>query len=48
MLKILQFRLQQYVILELPDGQAGFQRDGGTRNQISDILWIMEKTKEFQ
>ena len=48
MLKILQARLKQYVILELPDGQAGFQRDRGSRYQISDILWIMEKTKEFQ
>ena len=48
MLKILQARLQQYVILELPDGQAGFQRDRGTRYQVSNILWIMEKTKEFQ
>ena len=48
MLKILQARLQQYVNHELPDVQAGFQKGRGTRDQISDILWIMEKAREFQ
>ena len=46
MLKILQARLQQYVNHELPDVQAGFRR--GTRDQIANILWIVEKAKEFQ
>ena len=45
MLKILQARLQQYVNRELPDVQAGFRRDRGTRNQIANIRWIMEKAK---
>ena len=48
MLKILQARLQQYVNRELPDGQAGFRKGRGTRDQIASILWIMEKTREFQ
>ena len=48
MLKILQARLQQYVILELPDGQAGFQRDRGTRVQIAKICCIMKKARKFQ
>ena len=48
MLKILQARLQQYVNQELPDVQAGFWRDKGTRDQITNICWIMEKAKEFQ
>ena len=48
MLKILQARLQQYVICELPDVQAGFRKGRGTRDQIANICWIMEKTKEFQ
>ena len=48
MLKILQARLQQYVNCELPDVQAGFRKGRGTRNQISNILWIMEKAREFQ
>ena len=48
MLKILQARLQQYVNRELPDVQAGFRRCRGTRDQIANILWIMEKAREFQ
>ena len=48
MLKILQARLQQYVNRELPDVQAGFRKDGGTRDQIANICWIMEKAREFQ
>ena len=48
MLKILQARLQQYVNCELPDVQAGFRKGRGTRNQIADIHWIMEKAREFQ
>ena len=48
MLKILQARLQQYVNHELPDVQAGFREDRGTRDQIANILWIMEKAREFQ
>ena len=48
MLKILQARLQQYVNLELPDVQAGFRKGRGTRDQIANIHWIMEKAKEFQ
>ena len=48
MLKILQARLQQYVNHELPDVQAGFRKDRGTRDQISSIRWIIEKAKEFQ
>ena len=48
MLKILQARLQQYVNCELPDVQAVFRKGRGTRDQIADIRWIMEKTKEFQ
>ena len=48
MLKILQARLQQYVNHELPDVQAGFRKDKGTRNQIANIRWIMEKAREFQ
>ena len=43
MLKILQARLQQYVNRELPDGQAGFRKGRGTRDQIANIRWIMEK-----
>ena len=43
MLKILQARLQQYVNHELPDGQAGFRKGRGTRDQIANIHWIMEK-----
>ena len=48
MLKILQARLQQYVSRELPDVQAGFRNGKGTRNQIANIRWIMEKAREFQ
>ena len=47
MLKILQARLQQYVNCELPDVQAGFRKGIGTRDQIANILWIMEKAREF-
>ena len=47
-LKILQARLQQYVNHELPDIQASFRKDRGTRGQIANIRWIMEKAKEFQ
>ena len=48
MIKILQARLQQYVNLELPDVQAGFRKGRGTRDQIANIRWIMEKAREFQ
>ena len=48
MLKILQDRLQQYVNYELSDVQAGFRKDRGTRDQIANIRWIMEKAREFQ
>ena len=48
MLKILQARLQQYVNLELPDVQAGFRKGRGTRDQIANIRWIIEKAREFQ
>ena len=48
MLKILQDRIQQYVNRELPDVQAGFRKGRGTRDQIANICWIMEKAKEFQ
>ena len=48
MLKILQARLQQYVKCELPDVQAGFRKGRGTRDQIANICWIMEKMREFQ
>ena len=48
MLKILQARLQQYMSCELPDVQAGFRKGRGTRDQIANILWIMEKAREFQ
>ena len=48
MLKILQARLQQYMNHELPDVQAGFRKDRGTRDQIANIHWIMEKAREFQ
>ena len=47
MLKILQARLQQYVNHELPD-PAGFREDRGTRDQIANICWIMEKARQFQ
>ena len=48
MLKILQARLQQYVNHEISDIQAGFRKDRGTRYQIANIRWIIEKAREFQ
>ena len=48
MLKILQAKLQQYVNCELPDVQTGFRKGRGTRDQIANICWIMEKAREFQ
>ena len=48
MLKILQARLQQYVNCELPDIQAGFRKGRETRDQIANICWITEKSREFQ
>ena len=47
MLKILQARLQQYANRELPDVQAGFRKGRGTRNQIANIYWIIERAREF-
>ena len=48
MLKILQARLQQYVNCEIPDVQAGFRKGTGTRDQIANIHWIIEKAREYQ
>ena len=48
MLKIFQARLQQYMNQELPDVQAGFRKDRGTRGQIANIHWIIQKAREFQ
>ena len=48
MLRILQARLQQYMNCELPDVQAGFRKGRGTRDQIANIRWIIEKAREFQ
>ena len=48
MLKILQARLQQYANRVLPDVQAGFRKVRGTRDQIANICWIIEKAREFQ
>ena len=48
MLKILQARLQEYVNQKLPDVQAGFRKGRGTRDQIANIHWIIEKTRELQ
>ena len=48
MLKILQARLQQYVNWELPNVQAGFRKGRGTRDQIANICWIIEKARELQ
>ena len=48
MLKILQARLQKYVNCELPDVQAGFRKGRGTRHQVINIRWIIEKAREFQ
>ena len=47
MLKILQARLQQYVNRELPDVQVGFRKGRGTRDQIANMRWTMEKAREF-
>ena len=47
MLKIIQPRLQQYVNHELPDVQAGFRKSKGTRDQIANIHWTIEKMREF-
>ena len=48
MLKILQVRFQQYVNHELPDVQAGFRKRRGTKDQIANIHWVIEKAREFQ
>ena len=48
MLKILQARLQQYVNCELPDVQASFRKGRGTRDQVANICWMLEKAREFQ
>ena len=48
MLKILQARLQQYMDCEIPNIQAGFRKGRGTRDQIANICWIIEKAREFQ
>ena len=48
MVKILQARLQQYMNCEIPDGQAGFRKGRGTKDQIANISWIIEKAREFQ
>ena len=48
MLKILQARLEQYMNCELPDVQAGFRKGRGTRDQIANICWIIERAREFQ
>ena len=48
MLKILQARLQQYMNCELPDVQADFRKGRGTRDQIANICWVIEKAREFQ
>ena len=48
MLKILQVRLQHYMNQELPDVQAGFRKGRGTRDQVANIRWIIEKAREFQ
>ena len=48
MLKILQTRLQHYMIQELPDVQGGFRKGRGARDQIANICWIIEKAREFQ
>ena len=48
MLKILQVRLQQYMNQELPDVQVGFRKERGTRDQIANIRWIIERAREFQ
>ena len=48
MLQILQVRLQQYVNYEFPDVQAGFRKSRGTRDQIANVCWIIEKARELQ
>ena len=48
MLKIIQARAQQYVNREFPDVQAGFRKGRGTRDQIANICWVIEKAREFQ
>ena len=48
MLKILEARLQEYVNCEIPDVQAGFRKGRGTREQIANMCWIMEKARVFQ
>ena len=48
MLKILQAKLQQYMNWEIPDVQTGFRKGRGTRDQIADIRWIIEKARQFQ
>jgi len=48
LLKILQARLQQYLNHEIPDVQAGFRKGRGTRDQIANVRWIIEKAREFQ
>ena len=48
MLKFLQAKVQQYMNQELPDVQAGFRKGRGTRDQIANICWIIEKAREFQ
>ena len=48
MLKVLQARLQQYVNSELPDVQAGFRKGRGTRDQIANIHWVIQKIREYQ
>ena len=48
MLKILQDRLQQFVNCELPDVQVGFRKGRGTRDQTTNICWIIDKAREFQ
>ena len=48
MLKILQAKLQQYVNRELPDVQAGFRKGRGTKDQIANIFWIIDKAREVQ
>ena len=48
MVKILQVRFQQYMNWEIPDVQAGFRKGRGTRDQIGNIHWIIEKAREFQ
>ena len=48
MLKTLQARLRQYLNCEITDGQAGFRKDRGTREQIANICWIIKKAREFQ